>query len=244
MFHESESSRTAPSQRLRANGGRARPRAVTKILLADDRGLHEAEAVLRAGGVVGFPGDAWYGLAADPWNAAAVGEVYRLKQRPADSPISILAANLGAAADVIAPSSDEFDIHGRTLDGPAAQLAAKFWPGALTLIVSAHPKLPVSVTAGRGVVGVRVSASAVATRLARSVGVITATSANLHGEAPATTAAEVAERFPELALVLDGGTISGGAPSTIVDVTRIPPRLVREGSLSRGALARVIPGIQ
>ena len=215
-----------------------------KIVPANDAGLHEAEAVLRAGGVVGFPGDAWYGLAADPWNADAVAEVFRLKQRPADVPISILAANLGAAADIIAPTSDEFSNRARTLDGPAAALAAKFWPGRLTLVVSAHPKLPIALTAGRGVVGVRVSTSSVATRLARSVGVISATSANLHGEEPAHSAQEVADRFPELALVSDGGPTTGADPSTIVDVTRTPPRVVREGSVARAALAKVIPGIQ
>ena len=200
--------------------------------------------MLRAGGVVGFPGDAWYGLAADPWNADAVAEVFRLKRRPADAPIAILAANLGAAADVIAPTSDEFSSRARTLDGPAAALAAKFWPGRLTLVVSAHPKLPIALTAGRGVIGIRVSPSAVATRLARSVGVISATSANLHGEPPAHSAAEVAERFPDLGLVIDGGPTTGADPSTIVDVTRTPPRIVREGSIGRAALGKVIPGIQ
>ena len=88
------------------------------------------------------------------------------------------------------------------------------------------------------------STSNVATRLARSVGVISATSANLHGEEPAHSAEEVARRFPALALVLDGGPTIGADPSTIVDVTRTPPRIVREGSVARTALAKVIPGIQ
>ena len=216
---------------------------MARIILADDHGLHEAEEVLRAGGVVGFPSDAWYGLAADPWNALAVAEVFRLKRRPADSAISLLAANLGAAADVIAPPVDEHSMQSRSLDGPAAALAARFWPGRLTLVFSVHPGLPLAVSAGTGVVGVRVPASSVATRLARSVGVITATSANLHGEPEAKTAAETAERFPELALVLDGGPTGGGTHSTVVNVTRIPPRIVREGAITRAALQKVVPGI-
>lgn len=217
---------------------------MAKVVSADDAGVHEAESVLRAGGVIGFPADTWYGLAADPWNAGAVAEIFRLKKRPADAPIAILAANLGAAADVIAPPPDEWSAGGRTLDGPAAALAAKYWPGRLTLVVPAHPKLPIALHAGRGVIGVRVSANPIATRLARAVGVITATSANLHGSPPARTAAEVAERFPSVALVLDGGPVEEGAASTVVDVTRQPPRLTREGAIDRDAIARVVREIQ
>jgi len=217
---------------------------MARILPADEAGLHEAERVLRDGGVIGFPGDTWYGLAGDPWNADAVAEIFRLKHRGPDAPLSILAANLGAASDVMAPSADEWSTRARTLDGPAAALAAKYWPGRLTLVVSAHPKLPLALTAGTGVVGVRVPANPIAARLARAVGVISATSANAHGMPPARTAGEVATQFPDLALVLDGGPVAEGAPSSVVDVSVSPPRIVRAGAIPRDALEKTIQGIR
>ena len=187
-----------------------------------DAGVVEvAAACIRAGGVVAFPTDTLYGLAADPFNDAAVARVFAIKLRPPDRPIPLIAGSADAARRA-----------GRFT--PLAQrLAARAWPGPLTLIVPAVAAIAAAVHQGTGTVGVRVPGHAVARALAAGAGgLITATSANRSGEPPAVRAADVlALEAGGLDLVLDGGPVRGGAPSTVVDVTGEVPLLVRAGAL-------------
>lgn len=185
--------------------------------------IQEAATWIRRGGVIAIPTDTLYGLAADPFRADAVARVYAVKGRDADRALPLIAAD---TAQVIA--------HLGPLPPLAASLAARFWPGPLTLLVSATSGLAPDVTGGTGAVGVRVPAFAVARAVCAACGhPVTATSANRSGE-PATADPNVVERTlgAHIDYLLDAGVTPGGAPSTIVDVTAAEPRLVRAGAIA------------
>lgn len=188
----------------------------------DRRALVGAAALVRGGGVVAYPTDTLYGLAADPGNAAAMAQLYRIKGRPVELAIPLIASGV-----------PQIEAAGGVLGPLARRLAASFWPGPLTIVLPAWPGLDARVHAGLGTVAVRVPDHAAARMLADACGwPITSTSANVSGE-PAT-------RFPgdvrtslgaSLDGLLDAGPSPGGAPSTIVDLTGEAPRLVRAGAV-------------
>lgn len=184
--------------------------------------LEQAAGVLRAGGVVGFPTETFYGLGAAAFDRGAVARVFALKGRPRDKPILVLVDSLAMVETVAAD-----------IPGAARALMDRHWPGPLTLVLRARPTLPGELTAGTGTVGVRLSAHPVARGLVRALGQpVTAPSANPAGLPPPTTAAAVLEHFGgAIELVVDGGPTAGGAPSTVLDVTVDPPRIVRQGAL-------------
>jgi len=172
---------------------------------------------------VAIPTDTLYGLAADPFNAAAVKRVFDAKRRPDAQPLLLV------AADVVQVSSQL----GR-LSAEGARLAERFWPGPLTLLVTAPAALAPAVAAGSGRVGVRVPAHEVTRALCRiAARLLTATSANISGEPPSSDP-DVVERSlgGSIDVLLDAGATAGGTPSTIVDVTGDEPRLIRAGAVS------------
>ncbi len=182
--------------------------------------LEYSARLILSGKVVAFPTDTFYGLGADPFNLAAVSEVFRIKRRTAGRPLPLLVASLDQALDL-------------TLDPPQIffALAEKFWPGPLTLVVSASRRIPLKVTANTGKVGLRWPraplAEALVVALARPV---TGTSANLHERPACTTAAEVDSQIGDtLPLILDGGPTQGELASTVVDVEGEHARIVRPG---------------
>ena len=131
---------------------------------------------IRAGEVLGVPTDTFYGLAVDPFNLHAVDRVYEIKTRSRHKPLSLLIESVDQAADLAWPVPEIFYL-----------LARRFWPGPLTIIVKADPKLPLKVTANTGNVALRVPAAEIPLAIIRSAGLpITATSANLHGEVECT----------------------------------------------------------
>src|SRR5262249_6991286 len=141
----------------------------------------EAAKWIVNGGVVAIPTDTLYGLAADPFSAAAVARVFEVKGRPADRALPLIAASADQVAAQIGP-----------LWPDAARLAALFWPGPLTLLVAAPRSLASDVAGGTGKVGVRVPADDVARRICAAAGrPITATSANVSGDAPTADPSEV-----------------------------------------------------
>jgi L-threonylcarbamoyladenylate synthase len=195
--------------------------------------LSFAARVLERGGVVAFPTETVYGLAADPASLVGVAHVFELKGRPHGEALPLIAAHVDAARRVASVWSPV-----------AERLAARFWPGPLTLVVPVNDVAVVMrATAGRGTVGVRVSSHPVARALAEvsPAGVITATSANRSGRPPHATADGVAAEFREIDIILDGGDSPGGLPSTIVDVSESEPRLIREGPI---AFARVLESLR
>jgi L-threonylcarbamoyladenylate synthase len=185
--------------------------------------LDEAAKWIRMGGLVALPTDTLYGLAADPFRADAVARLFAVKGRTAAHALPLVAADEEQIASRLGP-----------LPPTGQRLAARFWPGPLTLLIPAPATLAQGVAAGTGRVGVRVPAHDIARAICRAVGrPITATSANRSGQ-PATADPDEVERVlgDDIDLLIDAGATRGGAPSTIVDVTSAGPRLVRSGAVS------------
>ena len=198
-------------------------RVVRVDAAAPDLGaIRQAAQVLRAGGLVGFPTETFYGLGAAGLDAAAVRRVFSVKGRPSSMPLLLLVDSRAMVA-AIAP----------TIPPQAAALMERHWPGPLTLVLRASAAVPTEVTAGTGTVGVRVSAHPVARALVRALGEpITAPSANPTGGAPPVTADDVLAHLDgRIELLLDAGPTPGGAPSTVLDVTVEPPRVLRQGAV-------------
>ena len=185
--------------------------------------LSPAVSALRDGAVVAFPTETFYGLAVDPRSEPAVLRMFALKRRAADHSLPLIAASVAQVKD-----------HVGSMTPLAERLAARWWPGPLTLIIPASPVLFAGVHGSTGNVAVRVPAGSVARALAAAAGhAITSTSANISGEPPPTTPDEVAAAFgDDLAVLIDGGPTPGGLPSTIVDATGAVPLLVRAGAIA------------
>jgi len=208
----------------------ARSRVLTVDSVAPPRAaLRDAADTLRAGGVVAFPTETFYGLAAAALSAGSVRRIFELKGRPDSKPLLVLVDSIAMAESV-------------ALVSPAARdLMTRYWPGALTLVMPAHPTVPATVTAGTGTLGVRLSPHAIARGLPALLGEpVTAPSANPNGLAPPTTAAGVLDYFAgAIDLVLDGGATAGGEPSTVLDLTVEPPRVLRQGAV----VVRLVAGL-
>jgi len=187
----------------------------------DPAALAAAAAALRGGGVVAFPTETFYGLGAAARIPAAVRRVRELKARPAGQPLLLLVDSI-AMAEAVAE-----------VTGEARGLMARHWPGALTLVLRARPGVPVEVTAGTGTVGVRLSPHPVARGLVAALGEpVTAPSANPSGSPPPASAAAVLDYFGDsVDVVVDGGATPGGEPSTVLDLTQTPPRVLRQGAV-------------
>jgi len=192
--------------------------------------FEEILSFLSAGGVIGFPTDTAYGLGADPFNESAVRRIFEIKGRAEDKPILLLVNSVEMAGTVA------------TLSETALALAARFWPGPLTMIVPARPSLPAAVTAGTSTVGLRWGKAAFAGKLLSAFGrPVTATSANLSGRESAVTADEVRAQLEErLAMLVDGGTLPARGGSTLLDLTQTPARILRQGPVSAAELDEVL----
>lgn len=201
----------------------------SKIARPDADGLRRAAEILRAGSVVAFPTETVYGLGADAFSEKAVGEIYRLKNRPSWNPLIVHVADAGAARALAYEWPD-----------PAVDLAKVFWPGPLTLVVRRAAHLP-GIGAANDTVAVRVPAHPVALDLLRACGLpLAAPSANRSEGISPTTAGHVVRSLPDVPLVLDGGPSSWGIESTVLDVTGPVPRLLRPGALGLRVLRDVV----
>jgi L-threonylcarbamoyladenylate synthase len=202
--------------------GRVR-RIVVDEASVNERALDEAVRAIRRGGLVAMPTDTLYGLGVDPFRADAVARVFDVKGRSAEKALPLLAADAAQVSE-----------HIGTLPPLAARLASRFWPGPLTLLVAAPSALAAGVSGETGKVGIRVPAHRVARALCQACGVpLTATSANISGEAPSANPDEVARALgSRIDVLIDAGTAPGGPPSTIVDATGEEPVLVRAGAIA------------
>ena len=180
---------------------------------------------IRAGIVLGMPTDTFYGLAADPFNLRAVDRVYEIKSRSRHKPLSLLIESVDQAEDLARPLPPEF-----------YELARKFWPGPLTIIVRAASRLPLKVTANTGNVALRVPNARIPLEVVKAAAIpITATSANLSGASECTTALAVRDQLQDrISVIVDGGTSPREVASTIVDLTDDDARwkIIREGAIS------------
>lgn len=200
----------------------------------EDR-LADAVRRLESGAVLALPTETFYGLSADSGHRDALSRLNRLKGKTESSPILLLAGDAAQAAALALSLPATFE-----------PLVQAFWPGPLTLVLPVAPGLDPQITAGRPGVAVRVPGLAFPRAVARRLGrPITGVSANRYSEPPCRTAGEVAEIFTEgLDGILDGGPTGGGLSSTIVDLTRDPPRLLRAGLIPERALLPFLPRLE
>ena len=205
---------------------------LTRVLPADSQAaIAEAAALLRRGELVAFPTETVYGLGADGLNAAAVQKIFRAKGRPQDNPLILHVPS----ADWLARLCDP-------VPAAARELAARYWPGPLTMILPRRPMVPDAVTAGLDTVGVRCPAVPAVREMILSAGVpVAAPSANTSGRPSPTMAGHVLEDMQgKIPLILDGGPCSVGVESTIVDLTVSPPRLLRPGGITLEQLELIL----
>jgi L-threonylcarbamoyladenylate synthase len=204
-----------------------------QVVVDDETGRAAAIDVLRAGGVVALPTDTVYGVAVALETAGGVERLFHVKHRPPDKGIMLLLDDAAQAATI------------GIMGVAAVALAAAFWPGGLTVIVPRLPEvsLPAALTAGAPTIGLRVPDHAAPRALARAVGPLPTTSANVSGLPEARDAAEILDQLGDaIDLVLDGGPAHGGPASTIVDCSGARPVILREGAIPTSRVARVLDG--
>lgn len=199
--------------------------------MIDKAEMERAAELLRRGGLVAFPTETVYGLGADATNAAAVRRIFEVKQRPANDPLIVHADSEEMAREYAAewPAS-------------ASELAERFWPGPLTLVLPKKAIIPDEVTAGLGTVGLRVPAHPIALELIRTAGLpVAAPSANRFMQLSPTTAAHVRDGLGEgVDLILDGGSTPVGIESTVLSLAGGRPVLLRPGMISKEELEEIL----
>ncbi|GHT87329.1 threonylcarbamoyl-AMP synthase [Betaproteobacteria bacterium] len=200
--------------------------------------LRQAAQLLAAGELVAFPTETVYGLGADAANPAAVAKIFAAKGRPADHPLIV---HLAATEQLAHWATD--------IPQVAWDLAASLWPGPLTLILKKQPWAPTAVTGGQDTVGLRVPNHPLALELLAAFAAakkdapagIAAPSANRFGRISPTTAAHVHDELgARVALIVDGGPCQVGIESTIIDLSRATPEILRPGVITGDDLARVM----
>ena len=202
-----------------------------RILPDGDATRAEAAGLLRAGRIVAIPTDTVYGIAAWLDLPDAIERLFAAKRRPPEKAVAVLLADVDQAATL------------GVLTPAARALGERFWPGGLTLVLPVLPGavLPRVLAAGAPTIGVRVPDHDAPRALARLLGPLPTTSANVSGEPDSRDAAEIAARLGDaIALVIDGGPIHGGPASTVVDCTLDPPVIRRVGAIPSAAIVEAL----
>ncbi len=206
---------------------------MTEILPVTSRkAIKLARRLLREGEVVAFPTDTVYGLGANAFERFAVRQIFAVKERPLDKPLPVFIYQV-----------DDLNQVAYNVPNLAWPLLQQLWPGELTVILPKNPALPAEVTAGQNSVAVRIPNHPVCLELVVEVGrPLAVTSANLSNQPTPTTAQGVAKQLRgRIPLVLDGGPSPTTQPSTIIDLSVSPPRLLRQGRLTLAALREFLP---
>lgn len=185
--------------------------------------INRAAEVVRAGGIIAYPTETYYGLGVDPFNAKALARLFEVKRRPGLKPVLVLIADQA-----------QLDLLADHIPDPARQLMEGFWPGPLTIVFPARSSLPAPLTGGTGTIGVRLSPHPLAQKLLDAYGrPMTATSANISGYSAAVSAEEVSAAFAQsLDLIVDGGIVPGVQGSTLVGFQKGSMQCIREGRIS------------
>lgn len=193
--------------------------------------VREASEILREGGLVVYPTETLYGIGARADSSDALSRIAAVKRRSDTKPILVIVDDSDAITPLVREITDD-----------ARLLMETFWPGPLTLVFPAAAGTLEPLTRGTGTIGIRVPASRFCRDLVAGTGVpVTSTSANRTGEAVAGTAGEIQSVFgDEIDLYIDGGLLADRQPSTVVDVSRGTPVVLREGAISRGTLSTII----
>lgn len=197
-------------------------------------GITAAVAAIRAGDLVVMPTDTVYGLAADPFSNPAVDRLLRAKDRGRETPPPVLVGSVAALQGLADDIDDRVD-----------RLVEKFWPGGLSLILRAQPSLNWDLGETRDTVMLRMPDLDQTLQLLRRTGPLAVSSANRHGRPPATSVEHAeAELGDRVEVYLDGGPTPGDVPSTILDLTRITPQLLRRGVVTDEMLRELIPSME
>lgn len=198
---------------------------------SDPNAVRDAAAILRRGGLLGIPTETVYGLGADALNEDAVSRIFLAKGRPQDNPLIIHV-----------PDASWLESYCRDVPPAAYQLAERFWPGPLTMILPRRDIVPLQTTGGLETVGVRCPNHPVTLAIIEAAGVpIAAPSGNTSGRPSPTTAAHMIEDMDgKIDGIVDGGPCTVGVESTIIDLTVTPPRLLRPGGLPLESLRQVL----
>jgi L-threonylcarbamoyladenylate synthase len=197
----------------------------------DNKLIDKAVKVIQEGQVIAFPTDTVYGLAADSTNSEAVGQVFRIKGRSWERPLVLMIAE-PKDVEKVAVSIPE----------KAWKLITQYWPGPLTLILPRAKSILGIICAGKETIGVRCPDNNISRVLIRRVGVpLATTSANISGQPSAKTAEEVEKQLSgKIPLIINGGPTKIGIESTIVDLTKLPGRVLREGAIRGEELAGLL----
>ena len=201
------------TQRIRLQGGSAEQTA-----------LETASAAILNGNVIALPTETFYALAADFYNLRVVERIFQIKGRPD-----------WKALLVLIDSVDQAEVISESIPSVFYEIAERFWPGPLTLILPAAKRVPLKVTGGTGTVGMRIPNQPFTRRVIRQIHLpVIGTSANLSGYPPCSSADDVLGQLGgKIELVVDSGDLPGRAPSTILDLTSTPARLIREGIIPK-----------
>ena len=201
------------------------------ILKADEQGIVRTADRVRTGGVVVYPTETVYGLGADPFNASAFRRIFNLKGREAEKGLILLVRG-----------RKDLDALVSQVPQAAEVLIDAFWPGPLTLVFSASPDLPKHLLGSMSTLALRMSDAPLAGALLHHAdGPVTSTSANRSGRPPVRCAREAAEVLGrDVDLILDGGPSTDPQPSTLVDVSRAKPEILRPGRIPETEIRRVL----
>lgn len=196
------------------------------------KSIANAVDILKRGGVVAFPTETVYGLGARLGDPAAIQKIFSIKGRPSDNPLIVHIADF-----------NQLKLLARHVPASAKKLAARFWPGPLTLVLKRSASVSSSVTAGLDTVAVRMPKHPLALELIRELGEpVVAPSANLSGRPSSTHYRDVIRELGnKVDLVLKGGKSESGLESTVVNLTRTPPRLLRPGTITMETLKKFLP---
>jgi L-threonylcarbamoyladenylate synthase len=205
---------------------------MVRLVKADLDGLAEAAATVARGGVISYPTDTVYGLGCDPKNEAAVGRLVNAK------------GGRTKPMPVLVKTVQEAEGYGYVSEN-ARKLAAKFWPGQLTIVLAAKESLP-QLLVPSGTVGVRSPDHALCQELlGLCSGALVGTSANLSNKPPAISAEQVVNELgDQMDLVLDGGRARIGVASTVVDLTKPRPTVLREGPIGAEEIMKCLRGLK
>ena len=193
-----------------------------------------AVSVIKNGGIVAYPTDTVYGLGVNMFDEEALRKLYRVKKRSFNKPTGILICEEAQLCNIAAGFPEN-----------AKLLMKEFWPGALTIIFKASAKLSKIVTGGSGTIGVRIPKNRIAVSFIRQSGIpITSPSANITDNSPNICKEEILKEFDgKIDMVIDGGKSDSEVPSTIIDLSRKDPVIIRHGKISQTEIERVLKGI-
>lgn len=187
-----------------------------------ERIIAESLHILKNGGIIAYPTESFYALGVLATVESSVRSLFELKKRPAEKPLPIIVGSMEVLRSIV-----------KNIPARARSLMEKYWPGPLTIIFEAEDNVPSLLTGGTGKVAARIPGKGPAFEIASAVRApITATSANPSSKPPAEESTIVAGYFGDsLDLIIDAGRTPGGKPSTIIDVTVEPPKILRRGSI-------------